>query len=406
MQPGLGILLVADAPLPAATLHETLDVADSLSQLPCDMMGREIQSRGLQSDVRRYGAGPRNTTSLTATLKYSTGRELPSVSCASPRGCENRTTLDALERIGSVMLTTGRLVAGLCDSFLDLSSGQLERSIALSGVAKARLVHYHAQATDPTSGETKPSERAAAADLRGLGSWQGWHCDYGLFTVLCSPRYRSRVPVDSTKDGAPAVVDAAPPPSAGLVLLSPGQPSLGTSPIPVVVHVPPGMLAVQVGWCEASASTCCCPRHPGGLPAAPCRSARLRRCFRAAASSPPRTASPVPLQLRRETGVRVGPWWRHRTTLGSSVQRSFSSSSRRGETRWPPCCRMHAWARRDHQRPSAMQQGKRAQREGAWSAASASVAGLQSAASLLQWCRQWKRLRAPSKLWMGEWLLS
>ena len=206
MQPGLGVLLISDVPLSAATLHETLDVADSLSQLPYDVMGREIQARGLQSDVRRHGTGPRSTTSLTATLKYPTGsgRDPPSVSCPSPRGCENRTTLDALERIGSVMLTTGRLVARLCDSFLDLSSGQLERSVAQSGVAKLRLVHYHAQATDPASGEMDHCERATAAGLCGMGSWQGWHCDYGLFTVLCSPRYRQHVPGDSTKAPEPS----------------------------------------------------------------------------------------------------------------------------------------------------------------------------------------------------------
>jgi hypothetical protein len=58
------------------------------------------------------------------------------------------------------------------------------------GSGKARLIHYRAG----EHGESTP------ASLRALGSWQGWHTDYGLFTALTSPHFHHDVGLDAAAD--------------------------------------------------------------------------------------------------------------------------------------------------------------------------------------------------------------
>lgn len=227
---GLGLLIVSDAPVPAGALDTALNATRALALSPNDVTRRGALTRGLQSDVR--SSGLRNTTTFTLPFKYcaTDGGDLSVV----PRcALDDPSVADAVDGVGAAMANVGRLVAKLCDSMLGLH-GALERAVLRSGNAKARLVHYHA------SDGPSPSDSVSIASL---GTWQGWHCDYGLFTVLCSPRYD-----DDSVDKGVAPVTVLPPPSAGLVLL-PRRSDVGTGRgiSPVHVHIPPGAFAVQVG---------------------------------------------------------------------------------------------------------------------------------------------------------------
>jgi len=123
------------------------------------------------------------------------------------------------------------------DSGAALCTGLLESALTASGSAKARLIHYKSAAQcriGPAShgGEVGrgaaraavresvargvshsaggvASSRASASTvaspelgLKGLGDWQGWHYDYGLFTALTGPAYTLEAPADGTAETA------------------------------------------------------------------------------------------------------------------------------------------------------------------------------------------------------------
>jgi hypothetical protein len=147
---------------------------------------------------------------------------------SSPDGVEPKPTPEQGAATGALMPAGGGP---------GLSAGLLESALTASGAAKARLIHYKSAAQcriGPAShgGELCPGTASAAAGtaaaceesrraggqesspasaaavhpadlgLKGLGDWQGWHYDYGLFTALTGPSYTLEAPEEGTAANA------------------------------------------------------------------------------------------------------------------------------------------------------------------------------------------------------------
>lgn len=109
----------------------------------------------------------------------------------------------AFKSLGVIMVEVGQLVARQCDAYVHrmcptYPADALEKVIATSKCAKARLLHYFA---NPTAEQTGDDEQV------DFSSWCGWHNDHGSLTGLTSAMFIN-------KDGE--VVSASTEPKAGL----------------------------------------------------------------------------------------------------------------------------------------------------------------------------------------------
>jgi isopenicillin N synthase-like dioxygenase len=205
--------------------------------------GTPLQKHGVGSDVP-LKKPDRSVSSFAQLLKHDSGQkfhlpELTSKTTGSidtgpgypvgvdgfgeQKGDDDIDNLGELfKELGMCMMELGILVARACD--IVIGGNQLEQSIADSGSAKARLIHYHSELDNriikQSSTRNSANNTAAAvtpafddmdvsyqspgsedndskdATIQGQSStaslvnlWQEWHYDYGALTVLTAPLF-------------------------------------------------------------------------------------------------------------------------------------------------------------------------------------------------------------------------
>lgn len=282
--PGIVLVNVSDAHKCRTT--DARDIAAKLSIASIEHSRGALKQAGIGSDVSLKPHMPRHTWS--GSYQFDSGQ--------SPSGHRESELRSGCDELASDLMAAARAVACAADIGLGLQQarsrecwdaivgawpprGTLESVMVASQSAKVRLIHYHS-ADDTARLSSRPAAAAVQAclaksqapsssgvkstgDLRDIADWQGWHFDYGLFTALASPKYAVRQPDGSLFDVCEKIAGGDV--DAGLVVLrrvradsttpTPADPSAielddpdaARYFEPVLVHIPPGCVAVQAG---------------------------------------------------------------------------------------------------------------------------------------------------------------
>jgi hypothetical protein len=196
-----------------------------------------------------------------------------------------------MQCLSATMTLVAHKVALACDTWLSTTVAPI---LLESGAAKARLIHYKSGKQTPASAFTRHISNPSASpvsnpvsnpssstlplsdptanplSLAAYGNWQAWHYDYGLLTALIGPMLHagdkelmSNAAVDATscvmksaeEGGEGGGEERRGEVTCGLVVLPPSHPSpshdhiedTATTPLPVIVNIPPDCIAIQIG---------------------------------------------------------------------------------------------------------------------------------------------------------------
>ncbi|XP_050363694.1 uncharacterized protein LOC126782480 [Argentina anserina] len=196
---GPGLLSITEVPNAAALRRNLLPLARKLALMEPNHRKLILKDHRLGSDVPLKNL-ERNVSSFAMQIKYSNDTENTQLNSEHEFVSGYEDLGNAFRELGVCMVELGLRLARICDRAI--GGQELEQSLLESGIAIARLIHYHSvlektllvQEASPKKGVN--SKRIRTGDEVKLSDgddfsnlWQQWHYDYGIFTVLTAPLF-------------------------------------------------------------------------------------------------------------------------------------------------------------------------------------------------------------------------